>query len=1188
MAQQVEILSLNIDTKALLTKLSETKKTIEQLQASQKELTKAGEGTSTTFIQQAAQIKALQGAYNSQLNVVTQLTAADKAAATATEAVTTALNKEITSIDAATENNKQLKTVRNQLNLATDEGRAALEAINKKMNENTAFIKENASASEQLKMNIGNYTESIIDAYREIEKEKKALEDVNKELVEQRNVLGKDSEEWKILNQQINNNITQINVYASNMAEARGEQEGFGDALSITNGGLAGFAEKAAGAGGAGNLLKQTFGQLTSGIASAGKAAMSFIATPIGAAIAGITAAFATGKAIFDYNAGLSSANKELKALGVNAGQLSNVRSEISATADTFDKDFKDIASKANSLAKAYGISMSEANDIIAQGLASGGAMNDEFLDSIGEYDALFAQAGYSAQEFVNIVNQGYELGIYADKLPDAIKEVGIKLTEQATATRDTLTSAFGASFTEDVLQKVRTGEMTTKQALDSIAEKSTEVSLTQQQQAALTADIFSSAGEDAGGAAKIFEAISKSANKELDSTAKAQLELVDSTERLSKAQAELYEVKGLGDVWTGIKVVATDALSATLEHLAGMKKDLQPLIDLVSIVFVNAWQQLKTTVSVIFNVIKGGFAIIGNTIGTFFNFFKALVTGDFQGAIDALKNGFTNLLNIVSNTFGKIKNNIIDGLKSIIDNVTPVLEALGVDVEKLSKKLEGLKSKNVDIKATSTTTDTTVKKDIVKDIDPNSGAKAKAAADATKAAIDEQAKAVDALIKKQKEEIDLYIAGQDIKKKSIQDQLAIEQQIMNKRLALNELEFSKGKISKEQYETQKLTITNTYLGKQADATVAVAAQELEQYKSNIEKKKADDTFFTEEKLAAKQAENNALAEKEVAYQTTRLEQGVINQQEFNTAIDAINDANRLKNDEAENLRIAAKKEQEAIDLANQQILDEEKFTNDFDIQLEKERIKYEAEMKDAEKTGADKSKITKKYAKVNEDIEKLKEAAIRDQYAQTFGQAAQLLGEKTAAGKAAAIAEATMNTYNGVTQVWAADSLLPEPAATIAKGISTAVVLASGLSAVKKITSTKTSGFADGGIIPTLGAGLINNGSNIIPMSNGDDTLAYVGQGEVILNRSQQQKAGGSAFFRNLGVPGFAGGGFVGGNSNVGMQANMSIDMDLLAAKIGEQVGKANQQLPTPVVQIDSITEAQSNQNRIQVGASF
>ena len=70
----------------------------------------------------------------------------------------------------------------------------------------------------------------------------------------------------------------------------------------------------------------------------------------------------------------------------------------------------------------------------------------------------------------------------------------------------------------------------------------------------------------------------------------------------------------------------------------------------------------------------------------------------------------------------------------------------------------------------------------------------------------------------------------------------------------------------------------------------------------------------------------------------------------------------------------------------------------------------------------------------------------------QTFGAIAGILGENSKAGKAAAIAQATINTYEGITQVWKSDSVLPEPFATVQKIVSTATVLASGLSAVRAI----------------------------------------------------------------------------------------------------------------------------------------
>jgi hypothetical protein len=94
-------------------------------------------------------------------------------------------------------------------------------------------------------------------------------------------------------------------------------------------------------------------------------------------------------------------------------------------------------------------------------------------------------------------------------------------------------------------------------------------------------------------------------------------------------------------------------------------------------------------------------------------------------------------------------------------------------------------------------------------------------------------------------------------------------------------------------------------------------------------------------------------------------------------------------------------------------------------------------------------------------------------------------------------------------------------------------------------------------------GNGVINNGANVVPLSGGDNTLAYVRQGEVILNQQQQALAGGSRFFKSLGVPGFNAGGVVGGNTNINASGAFKIDMDLLAYKIAQ----ANRMLPAPVV---------------------
>jgi hypothetical protein len=58
---------------------------------------------------------------------------------------------------------------------------------------------------------------------------------------------------------------------------------------------------------------------------------------------------------------------------------------------------------------------------------------------------------------------------------------------------------------------------------------------------------------------------------------------------------------------------------------------------------------------------------------------------------------------------------------------------------------------------------------------------------------------------------------------------------------------------------------------------------------------------------------------------------------------------------------------------------------------------------------------------------------------------------------------------------------------------------------------------------------GLVVAAPNIPTMRNGDNVLATIKRGEVVLNKRQQALLGGSSTFKAIGVPGFADGGIAG-----------------------------------------------------------
>lgn len=116
---------------------------------------------------------------------------------------------------------------------------------------------------------------------------------------------------------------------------------------------------------------------------------------------------------------------------------------------------------------------------------------------------------------------------------------------------------------------------------------------------------------------------------------------------------------------------------------------------------------------------------------------------------------------------------------------------------------------------------------------------------------------------------------------------------------------------------------------------------------------------------------------------------------------------------------------------------------------------------------------------------------------------------------KTLAIIQATVQTALGVARALGS---APPPINFINAGI-TAVLGAA------QIATIAAQPLATGGVITGR---RVNDAQNIPTRSNGDNVLATVKRGEVVLNERQQAALGGASTFRAIGVPGFAGGGIV------------------------------------------------------------
>lgn len=220
---------------------------------------------------------------------------------------------------------------------------------------------------------------------------------------------------------------------------------------------------------------------------------------------------------------------------------------------------------------------------------------------------------------------------------------------------------------------------------------------------------------------------------------------------------------------------------------------------------------------------------------------------------------------------------------------------------------------------------------------------------------------------------------------------------------------------------------------------------------------------------------------------------------------------------EIEKLDEEARKEQEAIE--EEQRKTNEEFVKKKLKEEEDEQKRIEAEQK---KNNEKYLEEQKKRAEKEVKIEEIKTGAITG------------LGNKLTKGridmqklygnffKAGAAKETIINTKAAAMGVYKALASIPIVGPVLG-GIAYALVMAKGLADAAGINAIA---FARGGRVPLSGT-RIKTGMGIpITRSNGDDLLATVKRGEVILNEKQQAKLGGARTFARIGVPGFADGG--------------------------------------------------------------
>lgn len=451
-------------------------------------------------------------------------------------------------------------------------------------------------------------------------------------------------------------------------------------------------------------------------------------------------------------------------------------------------------------------------------------------------------------------------------------------------------------------------------------------------------------------------------------------------------------------------------------------------------------------------------------------------------------------------------------------------------------------------------------------------------AEEAGKKEADRQQKLLDDAVKKSQVELGLFLSSQGIKAKSLSESLKIAEVTYQKQLEINQKEFNasqKTEIDKLEFKKKNNEATNAFLQTQNDLVIANADRELQIFKDNNQSKIDANKFITDALVQQEIDRLNRISEAEAEAQTLRLQNGVINEQQYQDAIKAIDDEFKANKEalEAEKKQVDADKK--VIDLENQRIADNASFEEQLAYQLgnlERSRLQ---ELANAEKTGADKNLINKKFEADKLKIQQATKDAELALTSNTLGQIRGLLKENTVVAKALGVAEATINTYLGATKALAT---LPAPYGAIQAGVT----IASGLGQVAKIAGVQ---FAGGGFVEATGPSHAQGG---IPIEIGGQYFGEMqgGEGLAIMNKGAFNHF--KAFNNTFGdsdVKGNYSSGFMasGGIITQGVQAK-GVDTNTLVNGLIDAISV----IPAPQVAVTDIHYQSQSYTNVVDGANF
>lgn len=232
---------------------------------------------------------------------------------------------------------------------------------------------------------------------------------------------------------------------------------------------------------------------------------------------------------------------------------------------------------------------------------------------------------------------------------------------------------------------------------------------------------------------------------------------------------------------------------------------------------------------------------------------------------------------------------------------------------------------------------------------------------------------------------------------------------------------------------------------------------ELEHFKLTQETKLQEGKRITDELYLNEVMRLEELAAREQEINQAKFDAQLIQKEEFELRKDEIDLQFREQRAALEEERKLLEQEAALIDEENRRALMEENLLADFDIRSQLLEQQRKAEVETAKALGADVALINKKFAQFEIQLEAQKTNAKLSLASQAAGNIATIFGQESKVGKAAAIAQTTIDTFKSAQAAYSslAGITIVGP---VLGALAAAAAVAAGVANINKIKSTSTS----------------------------------------------------------------------------------------------------------------------------------